>query len=127
MAEKREIFSYQDGEGQEVWADPLTVHRRLYQELPDLQQLLDDVAEPEEGQPERPVEIWAPSMEKLIGGLRTVFALPAVDAKTHSGATEKCCLAALDAFLGYWEAQKKSSDSSPPSSGSTGPPPGPFG
>lgn len=112
----RNIFRYDCGAG-ERFADPLELQLALWEALPDLDALCDQVWPPQ-GQPEQPPEVWGPALKRIVHGVRAVFGLPAVDPGTGAGVDGEQVVEVLQQFWAFW-AQKKSSTPASPSGAPT--------
>lgn len=125
----REVFSYFDG-AREVWADPLTIHRRLTRALDgDPNSVLAAIQRGREMPDATPPYVpdagalkqADDAIERLLPAIREVFAMP-FDRMTGQGATEGDCLAAVSKFVAFMEKKTPKNGSPPTSPPPTGPP-----
>ncbi len=128
------IFSYYNGKAV-VFADPLTIHRRLtraFDGAPNetLAKIDLGLAGPREDYPsdedyadaiksEQATEpMRYEATERMLSAIRDVFHMEPFNFADGSGATEADCRGALDAFIAFMESKKKAPVSLP-----TSPPP----
>lgn len=122
-ANHRNIFSYFNG-STTVYGDPLTIHRHLTRALDgDPNRVIGEthagLAGERENYPDE--ESWQAALaqevatapmrvdagERLIGAIRGVFGMVPFDPATGSGATEKHCMDALEAFVALVEKKNR--------------------
>lgn len=103
--QEKAIFRYHNGTRM-VWADPLTVQRRLDAALGDPDVVFKDVNDND------PL-VWRPALECLIAAVREVFVMPGIDPETGQGATEEDCRTALNSLQDFLAKKKPSAAGSP--------------
>lgn len=102
----RQVFCYHDGE-QQVYGDPLELHRGLVAKLIDPAKVVGAInqADAAQGDLNTCFNAWA-ALEELIGASREVFKLQPFDRKTGQGATDAQAIAVVKHFW-TWLDEKK--------------------
>ncbi len=117
MAENERIFTFQYNNGVAiVHGDPFAVYRKLAQLLDGDPEGVLNASQPAAGKEEAGASVQRLAAEgRLVDAVREAFGMAPVDPATGAGATEWHCHAALDRYLEYADAQKKTRASSPTS------------
>ncbi len=114
--QERQIFGpYDRGDGQEVFADPLRIRRRL-------RDLLDgDVAKAVARTKGEIPALRLEAMDRLLAAAVLALDLVPFNLATGQGAKEDLIVCNLNAFLDWEEVQKKTDEGTPGWPGASGP------
>lgn len=94
-----------DGKDVAVWADPLMIHRALYQLAPDLQDVLNQLFPEDKGDAAR--QVAAETAARIGPVVAQAFGLTLFDPATGKGCLTRYCVRLLADFLDWCERQKK--------------------
>jgi hypothetical protein len=109
--QERAIFCYHNGT-RLVWADPLTIQRRLEAALGDYDAVVADMRSQD-------IKVAASATECYIANARDVLGMPAIDPDSGQGTTERQVRKALESFYDCLKKKETTTAGSPTSSPAT--------